>query len=243
MIESDAGKFVDPNSSRDETRTRIVAAAIVLLDRGGRNAVTTRAVSEAAGVQAPAIYRLFQDMSGLLDAVADYGFSTYMKEKKLRKLGDDPVEDLRIGWDLHVEFGLAHPAIYKLMYCDPQPGIKSPAAANSYRVLGEHIHRIAVVGRLCVSEEKAADLVHAAGCGMVLTLLSMPRERRDMETAAIARDAMITAITTESPVIEGFGPAAAAVALRAILPEAVSLSDGERALLGEWLDRLVKDNR
>ncbi len=241
MIEPQAALPTDSNSYRDGTRTRIVAAAIELLNRKGRDAVTTRAVADAAGVQAPAIYRLFKDMGGLLDAVAEHGFTTYVKEKTVRRSGDDPVEDLRAGWGLHVNFGLSNPAIYKLMYCDPQPGVKSPAAGNSYRILREHIRRIAVAGRLRVSEERAADLVHASGCGTVLTLLSMPEERRDMGMAEIARDAVIAAITTGSPVLENPGPAAAAVALRAVLPETISLSEGERALLTEWLERLAKE--
>ncbi len=241
MIKSHAVLAADSNSSREATRARIVAAAIALLNRGGRDAVTTRAVADAASVQAPAIYRLFKDMSGLLDAVADHGFITYLKKKKVRKLGDDPVEDLRTGWLLHVNFGLSNPAIYKLMYCDPHPGVKSPAAANSYRTLREHIRRVAVAGRLRVSEERAADLVHASGCGTVLTLLAMPEESRDMGVAEIARDAILAAITTGSPALKNPGPAAAAVALRAVLPDALSLSEGERTLLAEWLERLAKE--
>ncbi|NED93539.1 helix-turn-helix transcriptional regulator, partial [Streptomyces sp. SID11233] len=42
-------------------RERIVAAATELLEESGREAVTTRAVAARAGVQAPAIYRLFGD--------------------------------------------------------------------------------------------------------------------------------------------------------------------------------------
>jgi len=55
-------------SSRDQkpdARARIVRAATELLATGGRNAVTTRAVSAAAGVQAPTIYRHFGDMQSL----------------------------------------------------------------------------------------------------------------------------------------------------------------------------------
>lgn len=231
----------DTPTSRDDTRARIIAAAIDLLHRGGRNSVTTRAVADAAGVQAPTIYRLFKGMGGLLDAVAEHGFTSYFRKKKNRKPGNDPVEDLRIGWALHINFGLSNPAMYKLMYCDPHPGVKSPAAANSYRILMEHMRLIAIAGRLRVSEERAADLVHASGCGTVLTLLSMPEGRRDMGIAEIARDAVIAAITTLAPVPANPGPAAAAIALRAVLPEAVSLSDGERTLLHEWLERLARE--
>lgn len=218
-----------------------MASAITLLNSGGRHAVTTRAVADAAGMQAPTLYRLFGDMSGLFDAVADQGFSTYLQGKKFRKAGEDRVEDLRAGWLLHVDFGLTHPEIYKLMYCDPRPGAQSPAAANSRRILKEHIRRAAVAGRLRVSEERAADLVHASGCGTVLTLLSMPEESRDVGMAKITRDAIITAITTESLTRNPPVPAAAAIALRAVLPEAISLSGSERALLVEWLERLAQD--
>jgi hypothetical protein len=42
-----------------------------------------------------------------------------------------------------------------------------------------------------------------------------------------------------SPTLESPGPAAAAIALRAVLPEATALTGGERRLLEEWLDRLA----
>ena len=225
--------------ARDDMRARIIASAIDLLRSSGRDAVTTRAVAEAAGVQAPAIYRLFRDKDALLDAVAEHGFATYLKEKAVRELGQDPVEDLRTGWDLHVDFGLSHPAIYLLMYADPRPDAKSRAAEASYHILKEHIRRVAAVGRLRVSEERAADLFHASGCGTVLTLLGQAEERRDRRLSEIAREAAIAAITTDSPAFEGAVLAVAAVALRAVLPETELLSDGERFLLTEWLDRLA----
>jgi hypothetical protein len=159
----------------------------------------------------------------------------------VRHPGDDPAEDLRTGWALHVAFGLPNPAIYKLMYCDPYPGIKSPAVANSYRILREHIRRIAFAVRLLVNEEHAADLVHASGCGTVLTLLSMPEENRDMGAANIACDAIIAAITTESPVLKAPRPAAAAVALHTVLPKRHVTPNGERTILAERLQRLANE--
>ena len=232
-----------PGTSRDDTRARIVASAIDLLSNGGRDAVTTRAVADAAGVQVPTLYRLFGDKQALLSAVAEHGFTTYLTEKTIRKPGEDPVEDLRRGWDLHVAFGLSHPALYLLMYAEPQPGAKSPAAETSYRILKEHLRRVAAVGRLRFSEDRAAQVFHASGCGTVLTLLSQIEEDRDMSLSEIAREAAIAAITTDAAAFEGSGPAAAAVALRAVLPEVQSLSDGERSLLTEWLDRLTAIQR
>ena len=174
-----------------------------------------------------------------LDAVAEHGFTAYLKEKKHRATGSDPVEALRAGWDAHVEFGLSYPAIYLLMYAEPRPGAESPAAAASYRILREHIRRVAAVGRLRFSEEQAADLFHASGCGTVLTLLSKAEGNQDRRLLEIAREAAIGAITTDAPAFEGSVTVAASVALRTALPEIQSLSEGERALLKEWLDRLA----
>ncbi len=229
----------EPPIARDDTRSRILAAAIRLLETEGRDAVTTRAVSDAAGIQPPTLYRLFVDKSGLLDAVAEYGFSTYLSTKIVRESGDDPVEDLRVGWDLHIDFGLSHPAVYQLMYCHPRPGIASPAAMRSFEILREHIRRIAIAGRLRVAEAQAAEMLHASGCGTVLTLLAQPENRRDPDLSAASREAVLRAITTDVPITRSHGPVAAAVSLRATLPEVSSLSEAERALLSEWLDRLA----
>jgi len=98
---------VASRDSRADARARISRAATELLASGGRNAVTTRAVSAAAGVQPPTIYRHFGDMQGLFDAAARDTLAAYAQEKATRPLTDDPVEDLRRGWDLHIAFGLA----------------------------------------------------------------------------------------------------------------------------------------
>ena len=61
--------MAEPTDARGATRARIVDVAARLLQTDGPAAVTTRAVAEGAGVQAPTIYRLFGDKEGLLDAV------------------------------------------------------------------------------------------------------------------------------------------------------------------------------
>lgn len=230
------------SNNADSTRDRIIAAAAGLLAEGGREAVSTRAVSAAAGVQAPTIYRLFGDKQGLLEAVATYGFTTCLNTKVDRKPSDDSVADLRRGWDLHVGFGLANPALYSLMYGAPSPGVASPAAVAAAEVLAEHIRRIAAAGRLRVSEERAAHLVHAAGCGTTLTLIALPEDRRDPALSDMACEAVIAAITTDALASAAPGPVSAAVALRAVLPKTSVLTTHERALLQDWLDRISLRN-
>lgn len=225
--------------SGGSARDRIVAAAARLLDAGGREAVSIRAVSAAAGVQAPTLYRLFEDKQGLLDALAAHGYSTYLNSKADLHPSADPVQDLRAGWQLNIDFGLANPALYALIYGEPRPGNPSPGSAAAAEVLAAHIHRIAQAGRLRVPEARAAHLVRAAGCGTVLTLIAMPAQERDLGVADLAREAVIAAITTDATRSATDGPVSSAIALRASLPQTTTLTLHERLLLSDWLDRLT----
>ncbi|MFG2130795.1 TetR/AcrR family transcriptional regulator [Streptomyces sp. NPDC048751] len=231
---------VDRSAPPESNRERIITAALRLLAEGGREAVSTRAVSAAAGVQAPTIYRLFGDKQGLLDAVAAHGFAAHLGAKADLEPTDDPVEDLRTGWNLNREFGLANPALYTLMYAEPRSGAMSPAALAALEVLGAHIHRIAEAGRLRVDEARATQLVHAVGGGTTLALIATPEDRRDLTVSHLAREAVIAAITTDAPAPAPPGPAGAALTLRALLPQTSTLTPGEHALLAELLDRIAR---
>lgn len=221
-------------------RQRIIDAATGLLQSHGRDAVTTRAVSAAAGVQPPTIYRLFTDMSGLLNAVTSDGFDAYLARKHGQVLTDDPVEDLRTGWDLHVEFGLEHPAHYLLMYGQPAPGRQVAAAQRATQRLHVLVGRIAEAGRLAVSVKTGAEMIHAAGVGVTLTLIGTAPEDRDSDLSRRLRDATVNAITGTAPV-EPRSYTQRAAGLKATLDTAgrTPFTAGERALLDELLDRLA----
>lgn len=232
-----------PETARDPrnaTRSRIVEAAAALVAQGGREALTTRSVADAAGVQAPTIYRLFGDKEGLIDAVVMHGYRAHVEEKAARRPSPDPVEDLRRGWDLHVAFGLSHPALYVLAYGDPRPGRTSPVVSASRQLLARHLRRVAAAGRLRVAEHLAAELIHAAGTGTVLTLLATEDKHRDRQLSGLAREAVLVAVTTTGTEADTPGPAVAALTLRARLADAPQLSEAERCLLDEWLQRLAR---
>lgn len=230
-----------------DVRARIVRAAAELLVSGGREAVSTRAVSAAAGVQAPAIYRNFGDMQGLLHAAAREVLAGYVRRKAARKPGTDPLDDLRRGWDVHVAFGLANPAAYALLYGNSAAETEEAEVRDGYAVLEALVTRVAEAGRLRVSVSHAARLLHAGGSGVTLSLIAAPPEARDLRLSEAMREAVLAAITVAPAPEEARGPAEAtvrvaarAVALRAVLAEACDvLSPGEQQLLGEWLDRLA----
>jgi AcrR family transcriptional regulator len=220
---------------QDGVRGRIIAAGSKLLAQGGREALTTRALAAAAGIQAPTIYRLFGDMDGLLEAVAEDGLLKYIARKKAYAAKPDPLEDLRFGWDLNVEFCLENPAIFSIL----TGGALSRVAASGLEILQRRIRNVAAAGLLRVSEERAVALVRAGGSGTVLTLLSMPEDQRDPGLSVAAREAVIAAITSTRPATRRGGVAGSAIALRASLGDAAPLTPGERQLLSELLDRLA----
>jgi AcrR family transcriptional regulator len=227
-------------SSRDQTRAQLVEVAAQLLASDGPDAVTTRSVALAAGVQAPTIYRLFGDKSGLLDAVAEHGFAGYMARKPpVVGTDGDPVESLRAGWELHVGFGLANPELFRLMHTARRTPDGRAAVAAGLAVLQARVHRVAEAGRLRVTERRAVELIDAAGTGVVFTLIDQAADERDDALADTAWEAVCAAILAgESTAVPG--PAAAAVTLRAALPDLKALTPAERALLGDWLDRITK---
>ncbi len=216
-------------------RERILRAVLELLAEGGVEAVSTRAVTARAGVQAPALYRQFGDKDGLLAAAAERALADWVATKSTRELPDDPVAALRDGWDDAVRFGLDHPDAYRIAYARAARGT---AVDRGHGLLREKVLRVARAGRLAVPPERAEALLQASGRGVVLTLLDTPAEQRDPGLAVLAREAVIAAITTDAPARDADLPATA-TALRSMLDGSSVLEPAERQLMDVWLRRLA----
>nr|BFD87927.1 hypothetical protein StreXyl84_73280 [Streptomyces sp. Xyl84] len=186
----------EPEPAPAAMRRRIVEAAAGLLVSEGLDATSTRAVAARASVAPPTIFRLFGDKDALLEAVSEYGFETYLRAKAGLPESDDPVDDLRAAWDLHVRFGLSRPAYYTLVYGQARAGRVPRAGQKAVAELQRMVTRVAAAGRLRMSIERAAALVHAAGVGTILTLIGAPPEQRDLRTADAAREMVLAAIST-----------------------------------------------
>ncbi|MEU4242324.1 helix-turn-helix domain-containing protein [Actinoplanes sp. NPDC026619] len=223
----------------DEVRAAIIAAASRLLTEEGARGVTTRAVSQAAGVQPPTIYRLFGDKDGLLDALAEHAMAAYVGEKSI-ETELDPLTDLQVGWRSHIAFGLANADLFRQL-SDPRRR-NSPAVAAGDAVLRRRVHRLAAAGRLRVSEERAVEMIQAAGRGTVLTLLahgtSPAHDDRGLGDAMF--DAVTAAILIDAPAVPANDTMAVTVAFAAIIDQLPALTDAEKALTAEWLSRVTK---
>jgi AcrR family transcriptional regulator len=225
------------------TRRHILEAAAGILEREGAQAVSTRSVAAAAGIRAASLYQLFGDKDGLLAALAIQAFDQYLAEKHTVAPTADPVEDMRRGWDVHVDFGLRHPAAYLLMFGTDRPGRRPPAAGEAHDLLLTFLHRVAAAGRLRVPATLAAQLCQAAVTGVTLSLIATPAPDRDLEISVRMRETLVGSLITDPPPDQDPGLASRALALDAALAtaeEPIALRPSETALLRDWLQQLAQ---
>lgn len=229
-----------------DTRTRLLQAAEQLLDASPTRDISTRDVCKAAGVGPPVLYRQFGDKNGLLRAVVDYGFDRYLATKRQAKPSVDPVQDLRNGWDTHVEFALDHPAVYRLMFSPSFEQVPT-AADEALRILREVLERCAAAGVLTADPDLASEAIMAANIGIALCLVTQPGTYRDPTLSRRVRDAvhrdLLTDDAFDSPQHPTAALAPAAHQLAALLKTChhSPLTDAENTLLQQWLGTLAGD--
>ena len=230
------------DDAKTQTRRHILEVAADILERDGAHAVSTRSVAAAAGIRAASLYQLFGDKDGLLAALAIQAFDRYLAEKHTVAATADPVDDLRRGWDLHVGFGLRHPAVYLLMFGTDRPGRRPPAADEAHALLLTFLDRVAAAGRLRVPPRLAAHLCQAAATGVTMSLIGTPAPDRDPELSAKMRETLVSSLITDPPPESDPSLAARALALDAALStadEPTALRPTETALLHDWLHQLA----
>jgi AcrR family transcriptional regulator len=101
---------------RLETRGRILDAARELFVELGYDAVTMRKVAEKAEYSATAIYHHFDDKKDLLRELCDQDFRQLASRFTEFAGVADPIEKLRAVGRAYIDFGLAFPNHYRLMF-------------------------------------------------------------------------------------------------------------------------------
>src|ERR1700730_1405707 len=232
--------------STPSPKDRLLLAASDLLDSGEGGEVSTRAICERAGVQAPTLYHRFGNKQELLDAVITHGFNRFLADRADQDPGDaeDPLDDIREGWNLHVSYGLENPNFYKRLYPRTVPGPPCGVVSQVEQMILRTLQSAAARGRLRVPPEQAAREILAASTGVVLTLIAQPSDAIDLSLSERVRDAILDRITTpvgrEQSLAKRDAPlASAAISLSTALAQSPrALSEGETALMQEWLARL-----
>jgi AcrR family transcriptional regulator len=226
----------------DDVRARMLDAAERLLIESGDHDISTRAVCEAIGVAQPILYRLFKDKNGLLYALVQNGFERYVRRKQALESTDDPVADLRAGWDDHTDFALTNGALYRLMFSPALAEVPAPAG-RIFALLIQALDRCAAIGALRIPPAEAAQAILSANVGVALSMLSQPARYADPGLSHRVRDAVFAACLTPetaaapAPVHAMTVPA---LQLEAQLrkPGASPLEPEETALLLKWLNRI-----
>jgi AcrR family transcriptional regulator len=231
-------------------RSRIIETAAGLLAQSADVDVSTRAVCDAAGVTAPTLYHYFGDKDGLLAAVVDFGWAAFLDTKRAvaAAVHDHVADDIRAGWDNHLEFARENPSFYKLMW-SPAVAANSGAVREAYQMLYDRLELGAGRGQLRVSVEAASRIVLSATTGAALSLISQPDLYGDGTFAAQLREAVIAWITVPQGAAPGdhqperageltIASAAATLSSR-LAAEDTPLTGPEVALMQQWLTTLA----
>jgi AcrR family transcriptional regulator len=231
-------------------KTRILEAASELLARSADADISTRATCEAAGVTAPTLYHHFGDKEGLLAAVVDFGWAAFLesKRKTAAVVHEHIADDIRAGWDNHIEFARENPNFYKLMW-SPTVSANSAAFREAFQMLYDRIELGASRGQLRSSVETAARMVMSATTGAALSLISQSDLYGDPTFVTQLREAVIAAVTVAPPAATGKRSApdagrptiatAAATLQSKLAHEDTPLSAPEQALMEQWLRTLA----
>jgi AcrR family transcriptional regulator len=230
-------------------RSRILESAASLLAQSADVDVSTRAVCDAAGVTAPTLYHHFGDKDGLLAAVVDFGWAAFLETKRAvaAVVHDHVADDVRAGWDNHLEFARENPSFYKLMW-SPAVAANSSAVREAYQMLYDRLELGAGRGQLRMSVETASRIVLSATTGAALSLISQPGLYGDGTFATQLREAVIAWITVpqdasaaqqpERSAEPTIGTAAASLSSR-LATEDTPLTEPELALMQQWLTTLA----
>jgi AcrR family transcriptional regulator len=174
------------------TRQTILEAAEELLARGD---LSIRQLCARAGVTPPTIYHHFGDKDALIERVIDDCFAVFDQALARRRPPADPVEALRWAFDRYVEYGLAHPAHYRLMFQRSDSRPATPAGRASYDRLRRMVAAIAAAGHLSDPVEQATRACWCAAHG-VTSLLVGGYFTLDDPAVALLRDGLIAQLTT-----------------------------------------------
>jgi AcrR family transcriptional regulator len=230
-------------------KTRILEAAFELLARSADADVSTRAACEAAGVTAPTLYHHFGDKEGLLAAVVDFGWAAFLESKRTTAavVHTHVADDVRAGWDNHLEFARENPNVYKLMWS--AVSADSAAFREAFQMLCDRLELGAGRGQLRVSVETGARMIMSAVTGAALSLISQPELFGDPTFATQLREAVITAVTVpvDRPTGKRRAPDAAAPTITTaaatlkskLAVEHTPLTAPEWALMNQWLTTLA----
>jgi AcrR family transcriptional regulator len=116
-----------------DLRAALLVAAEAELAERGLETFSLRGVAKRAGVSHAAPAHHFADTDVLLTALAAIGFERFVSVQNLRrnKARKDPRSQLTAAGLGYVDFALAHPALFRLMFSSQRPDFAEPHLARA----------------------------------------------------------------------------------------------------------------
>lgn len=188
-----------------DLRAVLLQAAEAELAERGIEGFSLRGVAKRAGVSHAAPAHHFGDVNGLLTALAAEGFRRFLDKQSLRqrKAAMDSLSLLVAAGMGYIDFAVAHPALFRLMFSSDRPnhedGALETAASAAYRQLVEDVKRQhgakpgsadpdpLDIMRVWATAHGLADLLIAR---RLKPLLAMRKAERDAALAKMLRRAL-----------------------------------------------------
>jgi AcrR family transcriptional regulator len=117
---------------RDDLRHKILGAATELFLQNGFDSVSMRKIAEKIEYAPSTIYLYFEDKNAICSAIAAEAFDILIQglDEQDQK-GLPALEAVRAGMRCYIEFGLAHPNQYRLVFATPTPPDADSAEVNA----------------------------------------------------------------------------------------------------------------
>jgi len=185
-----------------DLRAVLLQAGEAELAARGIEGFSLRGVAKRAGVSHAAPAHHFRDVNGLLTALAAEGFRRFLDAQRTRqkKAEGDPLSQLVAAGLGYIDFAVAHPALFRLMFSSDRPDHDSEelgaTSRAAYRQLVEDVARLrgtapgqaepppAEVMRTWAIAHGLADLMNSR---RLKPLLGMRKSERDAMLARMLR--------------------------------------------------------
>jgi AcrR family transcriptional regulator len=178
-----------------DLRKALLAAAEAELAARGIEAFSLRSVAKRAGVSHAAPAHHFGDAQGLLTALAAEGFRQFLAAQSAREAlaAQDPVSRLVAAGLGYVDFAMARPTLFRLMWQSGRPDFDSPDLGQAARAAYQHlVDQVSAAGGRSTAEEAAAwamahGLADLLASGRLKGVGALPAEARDAMISGLIR--------------------------------------------------------
>ena len=155
--------------ARGDMRSRLVDAALAVLQRDGAAGLTVRAITTEAGCSTTGVYTYFGGKHGLVDAIFNQGFDSFDEAVGPGLRSGDLVE----GGRAYRRWAFEHPTQYMVMFGSAVPDYEPSDDARvrsleSFQRLADGVARAGIAGRRGETVEQTAYHFFATVHGYVM---------------------------------------------------------------------------